>query len=113
MYPRSQKSNLQLECGLHWIIAALLILCAIGSAHAENGTNARAEMHIRVTVVPILQAQQSAQNMHPRADASPVTYHLQPAMLKVLKREVRDTLTATRLVGRPFVALETATTVIE
>ena len=105
-------SNLQSEFGLRWLIAALLLLCAVGSAQAQNRASATAQLHINVVVVPFVQAQQMALNAHRFADASPVTYHLQPIALRQ-KREIRDPQSTKKLVGKTSAVLETITTVTE
>ena len=109
---RSQTSNRQLECGLRWTIAALLILGAIGSAHAQDKTSAQASLHISVTVMPVLQAEALAQSTRAAVEARSVAFNLQHVVLKQ-SREVRDKSSAVRIVGNPNAILETVTTVVE
>jgi hypothetical protein len=113
MNTASQTSNMQVQFGLRWTIAALLILLALGSAHAQQRNTATAQLHIRVTVMPMLQAMQSAQTAAQVAEPSAgVAYHLRPVRLQQ-NFEVRDKLATTRLVGSPSAVLETITTVAE
>ncbi|HWH57053.1 MAG TPA: hypothetical protein VN682_05435 [Terriglobales bacterium] len=111
MKANSQNSKLQADCGLRWIIAALLIFCAMGSAHAADRKSCTATLHISVTVMPIVQAQALAQNNERAADTASVAYRLQPVVLKPT-REVRSLAIATK--GQASVAvLETVTTVAD
>src|SRR5690242_15190828 len=104
-----QTLSVQKQFSLRWTIAALLILLAVGSSHAQDRRSTTAQLHIRVMVVPILQAQQSVQAVQGSVERqAAISYHLQPAVLKET-REIRNKLTTSRLVGKESAALETVT----
>jgi hypothetical protein len=111
MKTRSQTSNLQVQWSLRWTIAALLILCAMGSAHAQNRSG-RANLRINVIVMPIVQAQAMVQGTRTTTLSSPVIYNLLPVALKQT-REIRNPLLSTGIVGKPNVVLETVTTIAD
>ena len=113
MNTASQTLSLQNQFSLRWIVAALLILLAVGSSHAQDRRSATAQLHISVIVVPILQAQQSVQAVQRGTGVrAAVSYQLQPVVLKET-REIRDKLTTSRLVGKESAVLETVTSVVE
>ena len=113
MNSTSQSLSVQKQFGFRWMIAALLILLAVGSSHAQYRRSATAQLRISVIVVPILQAQQSVQAMQRNAEGTAaVSYHLQPIVLKQT-REMRDKSTTDRLVGKGSAVLETVTSVLE
>ena len=112
MKTQSQTSNRQVEFGVRWIVAALLILCAMSSAHAEDRRSANANLHISVTVVPILQAQAMMHSNQTTAEDHSVTYHLQPVVVRQT-REIRSMSTETRAQNRSAAILETVTTIAE
>lgn len=113
MNSASQTLSVQKQFSLRWLVAALLILLAVGSSHAQDRRSATAQLHISVIVVPILQAQQSVQTVQGSIERpAPVSYHLQPVALKET-REIRDKSATTRLVGKDSTVLETVTRVVE
>lgn len=113
MNSASQTLSVQKQFSLRWVVAALLILLAVGSSHAQNRRSATAQLHISVIVVPILQAQQSVQAVQSAVDRpAAVSCHLQPVVLKET-REIRDKSTTRQLVGKESAVLETVTNVVE
>lgn len=112
MNTSSQTSNLRAECGLRWIVAALLILGALGSAHAEDKISHNANLHIAVTVMPIVQAQAMVQNTEKPANAASVAYRLQPVVARQT-REIRSMSNATETQKPSAAVLETLTTLAD
>lgn len=113
MIANCKTSKLETNCGLRWIIAALLIFCSMGSAHAANRRSCSAELHISVRIMPIVQAQALAQPSERIADQASVSYRLQTVVLRPT-RELRSINIATTSNAQPSVAvLETTTTVAD
>jgi hypothetical protein len=112
MNTHSQTSKSQAEYGIRWIVAALLLLGAIGSAHAADRKSCNATLHISVTVMPIVQAQALAQSTEEAANNSSVAYRLQPVAVRQT-REVRNISIETKAHTDAIIVLQTVTTVAD
>ena len=102
-----ETSTLQIEYGIRWMVAALLIFAAMGSAHAAERKSANATLTINVTIMPIVQAQTLLGNNEKPVNATNVAYSLQPAVVKQ-SHEVR-TMPVNAKVQTSVAVLDTAT----
>jgi hypothetical protein len=112
MKTQLQTSKFQAEYGIRWMLAALLILGAMGSAHAADRKSCNATLHISVTVMPIVQAQALAQSTKEEANTSSVAYRLQPVAVRQT-REVRNISIETKAHRDAIAVLQTVTTVAD